>query len=67
MAHSHPLLQRMEQAERCQWLAERTGLTAHSIEQALYAQEGEGGQLVKRSIYLQRLLSALHPQTKKRT
>ncbi len=64
---THPLLQRMEQAERCQWLAERTGLTANSVEQALYAEEGDGGQLVKRSIYLQRLLSALHPQTKKRT
>jgi hypothetical protein len=64
---THPLLQRMEQTERCQWLAERTGLTASSIEQALYTEEGDGGQLVKRSIYLQRLLSALHPQTKKRT
>ena len=64
---THPLLQRMAQQERCAWLAERTGLTPQSIEQALYADGSDGGQLIKTSIHLQRLLSALHPQTKKRT
>ncbi|MCU7844403.1 MAG: DUF4350 domain-containing protein [Candidatus Thiodiazotropha sp. (ex Monitilora ramsayi)] len=63
---THPLLQRLEQSERCQWLAERTGLTPQSIEQALYGHESEGGQLIKTTINLQRLLSALRPQTQKR-
>ncbi|MCU7915142.1 MAG: DUF4350 domain-containing protein [Candidatus Thiodiazotropha sp. (ex Gloverina cf. vestifex)] len=63
---SHPLLLRLEPPARCQWLAERTGLTPQSIEQALYGCEGESGQLIKTTVNLQRLLSALHPQTKKR-
>jgi hypothetical protein len=63
---SHPRLQRLEQTERCRWLAERTGLTSQTIEQALYGSHAEGGQLIKNTTILQRLLSALHPQTRKR-
>jgi len=63
---SHPQLQRLEQGARCQWLAERTGMNAGSIEQALYQGQDEGGQLIKTTAILQRLLAALHPQTHKR-
>lgn len=62
---SHPHLQRLERTERCRWLAERTGLTPQTIEQALYSNQAEGGQLIKNTIILQRLLSALHPQSGK--
>lgn len=60
---SHPRLQHMAPAERCNWLAEHTGMTARSIEQALYGDAAEGAQLIKNTTILQRLLSALHPQS----
>jgi hypothetical protein len=63
---SHPHLQRLEQAARCQWLAERSGLTPEAVEASLYQSLSEGGQLIKSTINLQRLLAALHPQSKKR-
>ncbi len=63
---SHPQLQRLEPAARCEWLAEHTGLSAESIELALYRFPVEGGQLVKTTANLQRLLTALHPQSNKR-
>jgi hypothetical protein len=63
---SHPQLQRLDEASRCQWLAERTGMSAEAIEAALYRNHRETGQLVKTTAYLQRLMTALHPQSKKR-
>ena len=63
---SHPQLQRMDQTGRCQWLAEHTGLTPESIALALYDDRKDAGSLVKITANLQRLLSALHPQSKKR-
>lgn len=58
---SHPQLQRLEPRARCEWLAARTGMNAESIEQALYRGQDEGGQLIKTTAILQRLLAALHP------
>jgi hypothetical protein len=63
---SHPQLQRLDEAARCRWLAERTGMTAEAIDLALYRSQKEIGQLVKTSANLQRLLAALHPQSKTR-
>jgi hypothetical protein len=63
---SHPQLQRLDERARCQWLAERTGMTAEAIDLALYRSQKETGQLLKTSANLQRLLAALHPQSKKR-
>ena len=63
---SHPQLQRLDQSDRCQWLAEHTGITAESIRLALYDEQKDAGSLVKITANLQRLLSALHPQSKKR-
>lgn len=60
---SHPQLQRLEPRARCEWLAERTGMNMESIEQALYQGQDEGGQLIKTTAILQRLLAALHPQS----
>ncbi|MCU7932135.1 MAG: DUF4350 domain-containing protein [Candidatus Thiodiazotropha sp. (ex Codakia rugifera)] len=59
---SHPLLHHLDEEARCQWLAEKTGMTAHSIHQALYPQQGDTGHLIKTMTNLQRLLSALHPE-----
>lgn len=63
---SHPHLQRLTQPARCEWLAERSGLTPEAVEQSLYQSPSEGGQLIKSTGNLQRLLAALHPQSKKR-
>ncbi|MEJ2593122.1 MAG: DUF4350 domain-containing protein [Candidatus Thiodiazotropha sp.] len=63
---SHPRLQHLAQPARCQWLADRTGMTAQRIEQALYGNAAEGAQLIKNTTILQRLMSALHPQSGKR-
>jgi hypothetical protein len=63
---SHPQLQRLDTTARCAWLAERTGMTAEAVELALYRSQADGGQLIKITANLQRLLAALHPQSKKR-
>jgi hypothetical protein len=63
---SHPQLQRLDETARCHWLAERTGMTPEAIDLALYRSQKETGQLVKTSANLQRLLAALHSQSKKR-
>ncbi|MEJ2395520.1 MAG: DUF4350 domain-containing protein [Candidatus Thiodiazotropha sp.] len=58
---SHPHLQRLDAAARCEWLAERTGMTKEQIDLALYQTYDDGGQMVKTTVNLQRLLAALHP------
>ncbi len=64
---SHPHLQRLKPEARCAWLAERLGMTAEAIDLALYREtRADGGQMVKTTANLQRLLAALHPQSKKR-
>lgn len=63
---AHPQLQRLDPPARCAWLAERTGMTAEAIDLALYREGADGGQLVKITANLQRLLAALHPQRQKR-
>ncbi len=63
---SHPQLHHLDRTERCAWLAERTGMTPQAIELALYTDQAEGGQLIKITANLQRLLTALHPQGNKR-
>ena len=59
---SHPHLQRMARPERCAWLAQRTGLSAESIREALYAEQTHERNLLETSANLQRLLLALHPE-----
>ena len=61
---SHPHLQRMDQAERCRWLAERTGLSSLSIQKALYGEQRHARGLIETSVIQQQLLAALHPDTK---
>ncbi|MEJ2452594.1 MAG: DUF4350 domain-containing protein [Candidatus Thiodiazotropha sp.] len=63
---SHPQLHHLDRDARCEWLAERTGMTPEAIELALYNAQTEGGQLIKITANLQRLLTALHPQGNKR-
>jgi hypothetical protein len=58
----HPPLQRLPPAERCAWLAERTGLSRHAIHLALYTEQQEEQTLIRATGTLQRLLHALHPQ-----
>ncbi|MCU7924698.1 MAG: DUF4350 domain-containing protein [Candidatus Thiodiazotropha sp. (ex Dulcina madagascariensis)] len=63
---SHPSLHHLDRQARCHWLAERTGMTAGSIHQALYPDQGDTGRLIKTTANLQRLLAALHPERKKK-
>ncbi|MEJ2466084.1 MAG: DUF4350 domain-containing protein [Candidatus Thiodiazotropha sp.] len=63
---THPQLQRLDQTARCEWLAERTGMTTEAIDMALYRERSEGGQMVRITANLQRLLTALHSQKQKR-
>ncbi|MGD8912909.1 MAG: DUF4350 domain-containing protein [Candidatus Thiodiazotropha sp.] len=59
---SHPVLQQMDQKARCDWLAKQTGLSAGSIDRALYSRQGDNtGQLIRITTNLQRLFAALHP------
>jgi hypothetical protein len=60
---SHPLLGRLDQDARCEWLAERTGLTPQAIKQALYTEQTDERGLIQASAILQRLNAALHPET----
>lgn len=60
---SHPLLGRLDQDARCEWLAERTGLTPQAIKQALYTEQIDERGLIQASAILQRLNAALHPET----
>jgi hypothetical protein len=61
---AHPQLLQLDEQARCDWLAQRTGLTASVIHQALYPEKGNSAQLIKNTINLQRLLAALHPDRK---
>lgn len=61
---AHPQLLQLDEQARCDWLAQRTGLNATVIHQALYPEKGDSAQLVKNTINLQRLLAALHPDRK---
>ncbi|MDJ0807214.1 MAG: DUF4350 domain-containing protein [Gammaproteobacteria bacterium] len=63
---SHPALQTMDRPERCRWLAERTGLSALSIEAALYAEQRQDAGLIENSVIQQRLLTALHPDKQRK-
>jgi hypothetical protein len=63
---THPQLQRLDQTARCEWLAERTGMTTEAIDMALYREHSESGQMVRITANLQRLLTALHSQKQKR-
>jgi hypothetical protein len=58
---SHPMLQQLDQKARCDWLAKQTGLSAGSIDRALYSRQGDTGQMIKITTNLQRLFTALHP------
>lgn len=60
----HPLLNGMNRQQRCRWLAERTGLAITAIEAALYAEQPHTGGLIKTSVIQQRLLAALHPDSR---
>lgn len=61
---SHPLLHQMDNRERCDWLARRTGMTADALHDALYSEQGNTGKFIKTTTILQRLYSALHPDRK---
>jgi hypothetical protein len=58
---AHPILLKLDDKGRCDWLAQRTGLTSSAIYQTLYPKKGNSGQLIKTTANLQRLLAALHP------
>lgn len=53
----HPQLERMGRQERSAWLAERNGLAARELDQALYGEIETEDQLVRASALLRRLMS----------
>ncbi|MET0066252.1 MAG: DUF4350 domain-containing protein [Candidatus Thiodiazotropha sp.] len=62
--NAHPALLQMEPEQRCAWLSERTGMTARSINAALYPDPRDPEAQIKTTAHLQRLYSALHPERK---
>ncbi|MET0050527.1 MAG: DUF4350 domain-containing protein [Candidatus Thiodiazotropha sp.] len=61
---AHPGLLNMDPQQRCAWLSERTGMTARSINAALYPDPRDPEAQIKTTAHLQRLYSALHPERK---
>ncbi len=61
---AHPALQKMAPSQRCDWLSERTGMTARSINAALYPDPRDPEAQIKSTAHLQRLYAALHPERK---
>jgi hypothetical protein len=61
---AHPMLITLDQQARCEWLAQRTGMTSLTISRTLYPEKADPHQLIKNTINLQRLLAALHPDRK---
>lgn len=55
----HYVLRAMEPAERCHWIAARSGLTPKAVERALYADYAGESDFIELSSYLQVLRAAL--------
>lgn len=55
----HYVLRAMEPAERCHWIAARSGLTPRAVERALYADYAAESDFIELSSYLQVLRTAL--------
>lgn len=55
----HYALRGMEPAERCHWIAARSGLTPHAVQRALYADYAAESDFIELSSYLQVLRTAL--------
>jgi len=55
----HYVLRAMPPAERCQWIAARSGLTPQAVERALYADYAAESDFIELSSYLQVLRTAL--------
>lgn len=51
----HPILGQLEPAEKCEWIAERTGLAPRAVESALYADYAGEQEFIKMSAVLQKL------------
>ena len=58
-ARRHPVLREMDRPGRMAWIAERTGIASHEIEQALYPVAVHEGDLIRDTVLLQRLWSGL--------
>jgi hypothetical protein len=55
----HPALNGMDQAGRCRWLGEKTGLSASAVARSLYGEESKEQDFVKSTYVLQRLAALL--------
>jgi len=56
----HPQLNTLDQAERCEWIAEKTGLTARAVERTLYDQIGAEQDFIRASSVMQKLATQVH-------
>ncbi|QYZ65600.1 MAG: hypothetical protein OI74_14255 [Gammaproteobacteria bacterium (ex Lamellibrachia satsuma)] len=61
----HPQLARLDQQQRCSWIGQRSGLSAQTVYETLYVVPVEEQKMIQASANLQRLLAALHPDSRK--
>ncbi len=56
----HPGLNSMEKTQRCEWIGEKTGLSASAVERVLYGEFTAEEDFIRASSVLQRLAARLH-------
>ncbi|MBL3601383.1 MAG: DUF4350 domain-containing protein [gamma proteobacterium endosymbiont of Lamellibrachia anaximandri] len=61
----HPQLARLDQQQRCLWIGQRAGLSAQTVYETLYVVPVEEQKMIQASANLQKLLAALHPDSRK--
>ncbi len=61
----HPQLARLDQQQRCLWIGQRSGLSAQTVYETLYVVPVEEQKMIQASANLQKLLAALHPDSRK--
>jgi hypothetical protein len=59
----HPQLNGLEQAERCEWIAEKSGIVATAIERSLYGEISSEQDFIRASSVLQKLAAQVKPAT----
>jgi hypothetical protein len=61
----HPGLNRMERTMRCEWIGEKSGLSASAVERVLYGEFSAEEDFIRASSVLQRLAASLHIKQEK--
>ncbi len=61
----HPGLNSMKKTQRCEWIGEKTGLSASAVERVLYGEFTAEEDFIRASSVLQRLAARLHHKQEK--